>query len=265
MGNRKMKWQQLEDEVRRIAEAHWNRKCEPRVLHGVKCDGVLKLSKDHWIAIEISKSNTLEKLREDLSKFAMMRQGQFIANQIYTECIFVTEGDTSSLKESGKSQKVEVLSISEFSEKFIGRDAYSHVRKTREFGSAVDPDSGKSDDAQYAIVSYIENKSGNPISLSDIAKRIQGGMKIILLGEFGSGKSRCIREVFSLFINDDSLYPTLAINLRDCWGLRTFDLIIRHHMQSLGLSSYADNIIKLAQLGKVRLLLDGFYEIGSQS
>lgn len=259
-----MDWDKLEEQVRKIAETHWNSPCKPRVLHGVKCDGVIEITSDHWIAIEISKENSLSKLRTDLAKFSVMRIAQFTEN-ILTQCYFITSQDTSSLKESGRSNKVEVLSIEEFSAKFIGKEQYKFVRNQRQFGSAVDPDTGDADTSKYAKVSYISDETGKAITVGEIADQLNDPVKIVLLGEFGSGKSRCVKELFEILSNSTSLFPVLAINLRECWGLRSFDLIIRSHLESLGLSQFSDNVVKLSTTGKVTFLLDGFDEIGSQS
>lgn len=259
-----MEWQDLEVQVRQIAEAHWNAQCEARTLHGVKCDGVIELTPDHWVAIEISKEYSLAKLREDLGKFSAIRPAQFAQN-IYTECIFVTLGETSSLKDSAKNANVQIYSVEEFSAKFTGQKSYNYVRSQREFGSAVDPDTGSPDTSAYTKIAYVEYTTGNQVSLECISNKLRSKNNVILLGEFGSGKSRCVQELFHELCADKTLYPTICINLRECWGLRTFDLILRSHLDSLGLSEFADNIVKLAAARKVRLILDGFDEIGSQS
>ncbi len=257
-------WSKLEDDVRIIAQTHWNAPCSPRTVHGVRCDGVIEVKPDHWIAIEISKSDTLEKLRTDVAKFGAIRMAQMAAG-IYTECLFITAGNTSSLKDTGRANKVEVMSIAEFSGKFIGKSEYTHIRSTQKFGSAVDPDTGGRDNASFADVQYISNGSGDELNISKIVQKITNREKMILVGEFGSGKSRCVQEVFTALGNSDDMFPTIAINLRECWGLQSFDLILRSHLEGLGLSKLADNLIKLSLAGKVRFLLDGFDEIGSQS
>lgn len=257
-------WVKLEDDVRTIAQTHWNAPCRARTIHGVRCDGVIEIKRDHWIAIEISKSDTLDKLRTDLAKFGAIRFAQ-MAEGIYTECFFITAGETSSLKDTGRANNVEVMSLEEFAGRFIGKSEYSHVRRAQKFGSAVDPDTGGKDTASFTAVHYISNDSGTEIDISKIVDKISNRENVILIGEFGSGKSRCVQEAFLKLSNSDDMFPTIAINLRDCWGLQSFDLILRSHLESLGLSKLADNLIKLSLAGKVRFLLDGFDEIGSQS
>lgn len=257
-------WAKLEEDVRIIAQTHWNAPCKPRVVHGVRCDGIIEVRKDYWIAIEVSKSDSLEKLRTDLAKFAAIRLAQ-MAQGIYTECLFITAGETSSLKETGRSNNVDVMSVAEFSGRFVGKEEYVYIRGNQKFGSAVDPDTGSKDNSSFAEVMYISSINGRSIDIKDIVSSIFDRKKVILVGEFGSGKSRCVQEVFSALSKNSDMFPTIAINLRDCWGLQSFDLILRSHLESLGLSKMSDDLIKLAVAGKVRFLLDGFDEIGSQS
>jgi uncharacterized protein YjbI with pentapeptide repeats/Cdc6-like AAA superfamily ATPase len=257
-------WAQLESDVRTIAEAHWSASCKPRTIDGVRIDGVIEVKSNYWILIEVSKSDTLEKLRTDLAKFSAIRMAQ-MSKGIFTECLFITSGETSSLKNTGEANHVEVMSVSEFSEKFVGKSQYEFIRSKQKFGSAVDPDTGEKDNSQFATVNYSSQKRSKEVDIKNISNLLLDRKKIILTGEFGSGKSRCVQEVFDHIKESNDKFPVLAINLRECWGLKSADLIIRSHLQSMGLSNLADNIIKLASVGKVRFLLDGFDEIGSQS
>ena len=66
-------WKSLESRVREIASYIWNAPAEPEELHGVKVDAVLKLEHDRWILVEVTENRSLEKLRNDLSKFAAVK------------------------------------------------------------------------------------------------------------------------------------------------------------------------------------------------
>ena len=52
---RSISWQQVEDDIRKLAEAIWGVNALPEEVSGVKCDIVLKLKRDYWIIIEVSK------------------------------------------------------------------------------------------------------------------------------------------------------------------------------------------------------------------
>lgn len=259
-----MRWQDVEEQVKRIAELHWNAPCKSEPIAGVKLDAVLRPAPDEMVVIEITKESSLAKLRGDINKLSGIRLSNF-SHQIYTRCYFITHGETHSLKEFGSSQHVTVLSVSDFMEHFLGTRQYVHQRSRREFGSAVDPETGDPDKAHYIPIVYTSEEEIEEYTSEVIAEKLVAGDKIILVGEFGSGKSRCVKEVFGTLTENHPNSPVLAINLRENWGIPTFDLVVRNHLGSLGLSSFADDMVKLVSMGRVVLLLDGFDEIGSQS
>lgn len=259
-----MKWQDLEDQVRRIAELHWNVHCRAEPIHGVKCDAVLRPSPEEMIILEITKEDNLDKLRGDINKLSGLRFANF-SQQIFTRCYFITEGDAHSLKEFGASQHVNVMSVDDFMEHFIGTRQYNFQRSQREFGSSVDPETGSPDASSYIPIKYYTSDKARNYSSDKIGDEILAGRKVIVTGEFGSGKSRCMREVFSAITRKSPQTPALAINLRENWGIPTFDLIVRNHLGSMGLDNFANSMVKLVASGRVILLLDGFDEIGSQS
>lgn len=89
---------------------------------------------------------------------------------------------------------------------------------------------------------------------------------MVLLGEFGTGKSRCLKEVFDNLIKSDGKFAPMAINLRDNWGIGSMSLMVRSHLEGLGLGDeVAGSVLKSVRSGNHAVLLDGFDEIGSQS
>ena len=259
-----MNWQDFEEQVRKIAEAHWNTKAKPETVAGVKCDAVLRISPDEIIVIEITKEKTLSKLRTDLAKFASIRTA-LVPDGIVVRSYFVSAHGVSSLKETGKAQKVEVLEVKEFREKFVGKEKYEFSREQVEFGSARDPETNKSDENAFIETGYWDTSTGRQYSVSEISDLLGAGKKIVLLGEFGTGKSRCAKEVFKKVSQESLMFPTLAVNLRQHWGHHSFDIIVRTHLSGLGLTELEDRAVKLARGGHLSFILDGFDEIGSQS
>ena len=99
------------------------------------------------------------------------------------------------------------------------------------FGSSVNPLTGASDDTEYVHVKYLIDGRKGEITTGNIANYLREGRNVVLLGEYGSGKSRCIREVFrklSETAEGDFCYP-IAIDLRKSWGLRQSGELIRRH------------------------------------
>ncbi len=256
-------WQELEREIRQLAEVIWCSRAIPETVNGVKCDCVVKVRPDYWVLVETSKEASLKKLRTDLAKFATIKP--FLMSQgIYAECHFVHKGLHPSLVESGKGHNVDIHSPEDFFSKYLGSTQYIYERKRRPFGSAVDPDSGEIDTTKYVPIRYNAN-DGSSLTANDIADGLKAGRKYILLGEFGSGKSRCLMEVFWKLSDSDLSTPPLAINLRDNWGYKKFSHIIQNHLDSMGLGSFHDPLVRSATRGMHPILLDGFDELGSQS
>jgi len=258
-----MKWQDLEKVIKQYAQTIWLAPAVSETINGVKCDCVVKKSSDYYVLVEISKSGSLAKLRTDLAKFATVKPYLFSQN-IYAECIFVTEQDPSSLLNSAEGKSVKIFSILNFFNQYFGSEQYKQTRINQPFGSAIDPESGVMDTSEYIPIKYIDEK-GKEYSIKDISDSLKIGTKIVILGEFGSGKSRCVMEVFKYLTKENAEFPPLSLNLRDTWGLRTYHTIIAEHFARIGLSSYSDNFIRSVILGHNAILLDGFDELGTQS
>lgn len=258
-----MKWQDAEAEVRRIAESVWAANAAPKTEAGIRCDVVLKYRPDYWIIIEVSKRNDLAKLREDITKLSSIRLG-LIAKQIFCEAYFVTIDEESSLVETGSHNNVGVFSLSSFATKFIGARQYINERSAAPFGSAVDPDTGGIDQRAYTPILYVDN-NGHRLRDPDIVDLLQAQKKVVLVGEFGTGKSRCLMQVFSKLAQPERAFVPIAINLRDNWGYTRFSHIIANHLDGLGLGQFRDTLVRSLRRGNHVLLLDGFDEIGSQS
>jgi hypothetical protein len=149
-----MTWQDLQNNVKTIATFKWDQKAESEIINGVSLDLVIKHKIDYWIIIEVTKENTLAKLRTDLAKYQTVRPFLF-SKLIYIECYFICENTPPpSLVLTGKGLNVNVLSFKDFEKLFFDYDSYRYARISRKFGSAVDPISGDKDTKKYIPVKY---------------------------------------------------------------------------------------------------------------
>lgn len=259
-------WSEVESNVRQYAQYIWNRNAIPDRIGGVNFDCVIKVTERDYIIIEVTKNNTLEKIREDVSKIQSVRLNlmiKFISLRPYIICDFKP---TQGMRDAGKDSFIDVISFDEFKNMFFNFPSYNHIRSSKQFGSAIDPLTGENDPSAYTRVGYkIEN--GSEINIDDVCDKIINGEKIVLLGDYGSGKSRCFREVFHLLSNKSSetlLYP-IAIDLKETWGLESAVEIIRRHFNHLGMSEDdTNNVVKAHNSKRLCFLLDGFDEIGSR-
>jgi NACHT domain len=174
---------------------------------------------------------------------------------------------TKAMLEGGEANHIRVISIGALLKSFIDYSRYKNTRVESAFGSAVDPITGVVDHIQYVAVKYIERSTQQEYDARDLANVLLAGDNIVLLGEYGSGKSRCISEIFKHLAerSAESFQFALAINLRDCWGLRRADELIRRHINTLGLDEMAPSVVRAFNQKILIFLFDGFDELGTQS
>lgn len=265
-------WSSLEDYVRQICSLRWNAEARAENIAGIDIDCVVKLRPDYYIIVEITENDTLSKVREDINRLQMIKTHLF-QDGIYAKCYCVIAGNvTSSMIQSGVALKIDVLDLEKFENEFFNFSRYKHVRSSRAFGSCVNVITGQSEDSKYVSVKYKVKHNGKLSEINgilDIEKIIDllwNNKKVILLGEFGCGKSRCIKELFTILSERASSikkYP-IAINLRDNWGLKTTGEIVRRHFNDMGLSTETDSVLRSLNKDSFCFLLDGFDEISTQ-
>lgn len=188
-----MNWKDLERKVREIASFRWSCNATTETIAGVKCDCVLKPSTDRWIVVEITKENRLNKLRQDIAKLRTVR-GTLFQQEIYCLCYFVMENTpTDSVRAAGKEQNIHVKSAEEFQNEFFDYGSYIHIRGQKQFGSLVNLETGEPESNEYINVSYLSTNNNQEIKIEEIIQLLRNGRKIILKGDYGLGKSRCIK------------------------------------------------------------------------
>lgn len=262
-------WSTFEQKVRAVASHVWSGDCRSAHIGGVDVDGVMILADDAQIFIEITEERSLNKVREDILKLRTARDAYFLEKQTLPRCYCVVNGNiTQSMTEAGKPYNIKVLSFDDFSNIFFNFEKYRQARDQVAFGSAVNPLTGAKDSREYINVTYLIDGSNKEIGIADIAKIVSNGKRVVLLGEYGTGKSRCFREVFKALAREAaarSLYP-IAIDLRESWGLKRAREIVARHFDDLGLEeSLAKAAVRTLNAGRAIFLLDGFDELGSQA
>ncbi len=259
-----MTWQDLETKVRCIASSRWNCNATAETVAGIKCDCILKIDSDQWIAIEITAEKDLQKVRNDIIKLRTIKNA-LIVQDIYCKCfIIMKDTPTDSMRQTGDEQKIKVMSLMEFQKDYFDYTSYIHIRSQKQFGSLIDFETGEPEKNVYVNVSYFNKKNGKDYSINDIINLLKKGKNIVLKGDFGLGKSRCVKQIFDVINDDESKsFYTIAINLRDHWGAKRGIEILTRHFEELGLN--ANNFIKNYEQSNIIYLLDGFDEIGTQS
>lgn len=259
-----MTWKNFEGKIREIAGLRWNRTAKTKTIAGIKCDCVLELNDDQYIVVEATEENRLEKVRMDIAKLWTVKN-HFFSQGIFCRCYLVMKKTpTDSMRSSGDAQKIFVMSGEEFQNEFFDYGSYVNIRKQKQFGSLINIETGEPENNIYTNVSYLNKAKGKELYIDDIIDLLKKGKRIILKGDFGLGKSRCVKQIFDKLTNNSLQNPyTIAINLRDHWGAKRATEILSRHFEELGLD--AKNFIKAFERPNVIYLLDGFDEIGTQS
>ena len=126
-----MAWQKFEKKIREIASLRWNCVAIPEEIAGVKLDCVLKPEEDHWILVEITENNTLDKVRTDITKLSGVRNALF-HEDIYCKCyIVMSKKPTDSMRTNGNAQKVTVMSGEEFQNEYFDYGSYVFSRSKK--------------------------------------------------------------------------------------------------------------------------------------
>ncbi|MBO9356888.1 hypothetical protein GG851_23105 [Bordetella petrii] len=259
-------WKLLEDHVQGIANLRWAAVCKPEHIDGVDFDCVCRVSADELIIIEITKERTLQKVRDDLNKIIPTKIRLATQGLICRGFVVLELEPTDSMVEAGRNSHITVCSVAEFERAFFDFKSYDALRSSLPFGSAVDSKTGANDTRTFIPVKYIDIEREKAFTIGEITTLLQRGAHIVLSGDYGTGKSRCVREVYAKLSADvkaAGAFP-LAINLRDHWSSSSALEIIAGHLGNVGLGNSVDNVMRLLNSGHLILLLDGFDEIGTQ-
>ena len=260
-------WKTLENYVQAIASILWKTDPAAERIAGVNFDSVIRVSEEHIVLIEITEEFNLEKVRGDVSKIQSVKYKMVGDGILVKGYIVLSRDPTPGMLEVGRENKIDVLSVESFARQAFAYSDYVALRNQHSFGSAINPTTGESDRNEYVDVVYKGNQGKNEYSITEISRKLISGEKLVLLGDYGTGKSRCTKEIFRILstsVNNASGYA-LSINLRDHWGARSAVEIISGHLTGIGLSSSIDRTMQLLHAGHLILLLDGFDEVGAQT
>lgn len=211
--------------------------------------------------------HTLDKVRGDINRLTTARNALWQQGTYCQPFLVLKRDPTPAMNALAESAHVTIAKVDSFAALFLEFERYRIARLKYAFGSAVNPVDGTPDQARYVPVSYYSKKDGRNYSVQSICDLLRKGKNVVLLGEYGSGKSRCIRQCFEILSAEwgSSFEFPFAINLRESWGLRRADEILRRHMDVLGLDELKSQVARAYNGRDTILFLDGFDEIGIQA
>ena len=262
---------QFENEVRRIARALWP-SAEfdgATVMEGQERDGVF-VTEDCVHVVETTTSRSKEKARHDLTKIEKLSKK--IQNRSGNRAVrgwFVTRNEpTADQHDVAKKYRsnINTLSFSHFQARLIDSRAYLSARDDYVFGSVRDPATGQpKPNIDYVPLDLVRIDSREIISRNDFISLVLKGCTVILLGDYGAGKSMTLRELYhdlrKKHFKNAAMFP-VYLNLRDHYGQSDPAEVIERHARSIGFSQ-PSHLVRAWRAGYVHLLIDGFDEIST--
>lgn len=263
--------QEFENEVRRIARRLWPiaEHSGAEIVEGRERDGVF-LTEDMVHCVEATVSKAKQKAVQDIAKLlALMKQ---IRSKHPTKGIrgwFVTR-DEPTAEQRGVALKyadvIVALSFDQFRSKVVQSRTYLELRRKYPFGSARDPETGAAYDRTTFVEPVLFSGDGSRSSTQDITTLLGKGERVLLLGDYGSGKSSTGREVY---LNEEKGFRQgkqrrfpLFLNLRDHYGQRDPAEALERHARAIGFP-WPDQLVRAWRAGFTTLFLDGFDEIAT--
>lgn len=257
----------FEEHVRRTVRALWElgpgegaaEILEERERDLIFNDGLVT----HYV--EITTDPSLEYVRRTSGKMLRYRTRSNQSGGLAKLWIVTEFEPTAHQRTFCKSNGIEILSIKEFRRKLFNGPAYLAARPNRPFGSATDPgtDNTNVSAVKYQATAIREKGTNRTLSIANIISELLSGRVVVLLGDYGMGKSIAVREIYrglaDLYENGQDSPIPVSINLRECWGLTHPYEVFNRHADSLGLK-IGPGLVKAFNGGLLTTLLDGFDE-----
>ncbi|MEZ5881691.1 MAG: hypothetical protein R3D35_13645 [Nitratireductor sp.] len=254
----------FERKVRDFAAVKFGLPFRPEHLAGVNLDCVASRSADYKIIVEATVNHRLEKVRGDIARLQLVKQ-KLLSDGVYADVHIVLEKEpTNFMQEGAKAAKISLMSFELFYRNWYDSSAYIAARGARPFGSAIrDGESGP--DSRPYIPVVFDDRNGHRYTLEELAARIKNGTRVVMTGDFGTGKSRAIQQLFSeLAPTEAAANSPVSIDLRTMWGTQSAEELIYRHYSTLQLASMKERAVEALHRGDLLLLLDGFDELAIQ-
>lgn len=272
IGNETLDDQAFESEVRRICHYLWPSTTDPtaEMLGERERDGVFRTDSETAF-VEATTSLQKDKAKKDITKLhELVAREQKKDSSKAVHGWFVTKEDPTAhqVEVQKKYQStVKILSFAQLQSRVINSAKYLEFRRNYRFGSVRDPRDDNYDvSSEYVPIDLLEHANQNSLTIKQMARDVSEGHRFILLGDYGTGKSMTLRELFkrlaALYYKDRTRKFPLAINLRDHQGQEDPDEALHRHAKKIGFG-YPGDLVRAWRLGYCAILLDGFDELST--
>ncbi len=260
---------EFENTVRRLARSLWPSAASQgaKIVDGQERDGVFETEEVIHL-VECTVSRKKEKAENDIHKLLdLWKKKRSYSKPV--KCWFVTReeptADQRAVAEEYRKKNggflIDILSIEQFRAKLIDIAKYIDCRRNHRFGSMQE--SPKLTKFQYVPFDIVTS-TGKSVPLSEMIANLLRGVRIVMSGDYGAGKSTTMRELFLQLslpnIRDEAyLFPVL-LNLRDHYGQTDATEALERHARKIGFESGAA-LVRAWRAGYALIMLDGFDEI----
>lgn len=268
----KREHREYEDSVRRIARELWPSAefSGARITDGVhETDGVFETEECIHI-VEATTSRRKQKALQDIDKIQrVMQRYENDHRHRPVQGWFVTREEPTAEQRSVATHAsgVHALSFLQFQSRLIDSNGYLTARDHYRFGSVRDPATGDQEpNVKYVPLDLKVETSTEVISDQRLLSMIDEGRRVVLLGDYGAGKSMTLREVYRdlrkrHLRGQTKMFP-VYLNLRDHQGQRDPAEVLHRHANAIGFESPA-HLVRAWRAGYVHLLIDGFDEVSA--
>ena len=260
----------FENEVRRAARALWP-SAEydgATMFEGRERDGIFE-TEDCVQLLEATTSRFKEKADEDSKKLVSLAKKLQPKNpQKAIRCWFITKDEPTAEQRAAvkaNSPSVNALSFAQFQSKLMDITSYLGLRDNYPFGSVRDPATGSVQaDIEYVSLDIVQTGAEKTWSIDEIRTCLLDGGRFIIFGDYGSGKSMTLREVYrelrrAYFRGKTSRFP-IYLNLRDHFGQTNPAEVLERHARNVGFP-HPSHLVRAWRAGYAILLIDGFDEL----
>lgn len=245
------------------------------LIDGVEYDAEYE---DDWSihVVEITVSRKKSKVEHDLSKVSR-RIEELEKKHSGKKAIrgwLITQYDLTAEQrdyfQRKKKPNIAHETYNQIVSRIIDSKEYLNARSNDRFGSAIDLFTDSFDFTEELFVqTKLKSMSGKKpsLNLNQLKKLIEKKQKkrILLTGDFGSGKSMHMRELFLHFAKSHTRGSTyafpIALNLRDFAQLESPDEALRRHADRLGIKELGEKLIRAWRADLTMLFIDGFDEM----
>lgn len=239
-------------------------------LEGRERDGVF-ITEECVHLLEITTERSLSKAREDMKKLNRLAETYRRSHPDRgVKGWFITKDEPTGEQQAEALQYkglITSMSFSQFQTKLIDVRQYLQCRDNYRFGSSDETlQTALASNRVYIDLELSTLDRSRSVALKDMVQSLQSGGRSLILGDYGSGKSTTLLEIYknlrAAYHRSATLRFPVFINLRDHNGAEDAADIFHRHAKKIGFAN-ADHLVRAWRSGYCILLIDGFDEITS--